>query len=251
MSGWVRVDTRFTTHPKVLDIGPLGEALWLRGLCYAGEHLTDGFVPRSYIKRMGDMKATAIADRLVEAGLWDAAEDGYQIHEYLEWQRSRDEAVEISSKRSESGRKGGLQKASNRLANCQNEAKQVASKPPSKRLADTDTDTDTDTEIPPLPPEGEGGRKTKLPETWQPSDADIAYAEKVGLSDWQDVAEDFRLYWVSHGKPMQRWDLTWQRRVRDVLKYRQTANVSPLNGRTPPRRIPDELLATGEYGQTM
>lgn len=83
MSSWVRVETRFVNHPKVLDIGPLGEALWLRGLCYAGEQLTDGFVPDSYIKRMGDMKGPTIAARLVEAGLWDQVDGGYQIHDYF------------------------------------------------------------------------------------------------------------------------------------------------------------------------
>jgi hypothetical protein len=148
MSGWVRVDTKFTTHPKVLDIGPLGEALWLRGLCYAGEHLTDGFVPAAFVRRMSDLDGEEIADRLLEAGLWTQAEGGYQIHEYLSWQRSRDEAADISIKRSESGRKGGLQRSSNLQAN----VKQIASKPrkqnASKSQADTDTDTDTDTESP-------------------------------------------------------------------------------------------------------
>jgi hypothetical protein len=146
MSGWVRVDTRFTTHPKVLEIGPLGEALWLRGLCYAGEHLTDGFVPAAFVRRMNDIDGEDIADRLLDAGLWTQAEGGYQIHEYLSWQRSRDEAADISIKRSESGRKGGLQKASNIQANGKQPSSKLLASPASKRLADTDTDTDTETE---------------------------------------------------------------------------------------------------------
>jgi len=79
MSGWIRVDTRFTTHPKVIDIGPLGEALWLRGLCYAGEHLTDGFVPAGFIRRMNDLDGVDIAETLVAAGLWTHAPNGYQV----------------------------------------------------------------------------------------------------------------------------------------------------------------------------
>jgi hypothetical protein len=226
MSGWVRVDTKFTTHPKVLDIGPLGEALWLRGLCYAGEHLTDGFVPAAFVRRMSDMDGEDVADRLLDAGLWTQAEGGYQIHEYLSWQRSRDEAADISIKRSESGRKGGLQRSSNLQAN----GKQVASKPrkqnASKTQADTDTDTDTDTELtllgkeslrenqqtPPEPPKPATKRKSQVPEDWQPSEKgrDYALAKGMAAADIPHEVGKFRNHHRSRGTLFLDIDAAWR-----------------------------------------
>lgn len=60
---------------------------------------------------------------------------------------------------------------------------------------------------------------THLPEDWQPSEADIAYARSRGLPDEQirDVAEDFRTYWTA-GKGRNtthlNWSLAWQSWVR-------------------------------------
>lgn len=127
---WIKVDVLFPAHCKTMDIGPIAEALWLRGLCYAGEHLTDGLVPRSFVRRMGDLDGDAEAARLVAAGLWHETDTGWLIHDYLDWQRSRAEADDLRIKRAEAGSRGGKQKASNLL-----EAKQKASKLPSKPVA--------------------------------------------------------------------------------------------------------------------
>jgi hypothetical protein len=55
-------------------------------------------------------------------------------------------------------------------------------------------------------------RGTRLPDDWQPSEADSKYAEGLGL-DVRRVAEDFRCYWLSKaGKDATKvdWSLTWQ-----------------------------------------
>lgn len=149
---WVKLDVRFPTHTKTLDVGPVAEALWLRGLCYAGAHLTDGFIPFGFVRRMNDLDGQAEADRLADAGLWETADGGWLIHDYLEYQRSRDDAEDLSIKRAEAGRRGGKQRASKLL-----EAN--ASKP--KQTGEANVKQIREEEIreeqkePPLSPKGE------------------------------------------------------------------------------------------------
>lgn len=85
---WVKIDDQFSDHPKVLEVGPLAECLFVRGLTYAARYLTDGFVPDAHLRRMGDLDAFAEAPKLVASGLWHEAEGGFQIHDYLDYQPS-------------------------------------------------------------------------------------------------------------------------------------------------------------------
>lgn len=105
---WVKLDDGFPEHPKVLDTQypPLLIALQVAGICYCNRNLTDGFMPRAkvaallslgdglaFVNGMSGMDATwepVIAD-LLRIGVWEEVEGGYRIHDYLEYQPSRDE----------------------------------------------------------------------------------------------------------------------------------------------------------------
>lgn len=87
---WVKIDDQFHDHPKVLDVGPCAEALYFRGLTYATRFLTDGFIPVGHLRRMGDMDALAEAERLTTSGLWQSTEGGYLVHDYLDYQPSKE-----------------------------------------------------------------------------------------------------------------------------------------------------------------
>src|SRR5690606_24591325 len=100
-------------HPKVLEVGPLAECLFVRGLTYASRYLTDGFVPASHLRRMGDLDAFEEAGKLVDAGLWYEAEGGFQIHDYLEYQPSSEkvkadrEAARLRMEAARAGKQSG------------------------------------------------------------------------------------------------------------------------------------------------
>lgn len=87
---WFRLDDSFHSHPKVLRAGNEAVGLYVRCGTYAADHTTDGFVERSIVLLYGD---EALAARLVDAGLWHRARGGWNIHDYLDYNPSR-EAVE-------------------------------------------------------------------------------------------------------------------------------------------------------------
>ena len=90
---WVRLDDGFAAHPKVVGLDDRAFRLHICALCYAGQHLTDGAITSQSLRFVGELAQIsypgAIAKRLVSAGLWDAIEDGYEIHDYLRYNSAK------------------------------------------------------------------------------------------------------------------------------------------------------------------
>ena len=95
--GWVRLDDRFPDHPKVEAISDRAFRLHIRGLCYCSEHLTDGRVPRQVAKRLGSLKSLG---ELISVALWSDEKDGYYIHDYLDFNPSKERVLATRSARS-------------------------------------------------------------------------------------------------------------------------------------------------------
>ena len=88
------LDDRLPTHPKILKagqrLGPGGASralhLYMLGLTYASSHLTDGFLPCSFVLACGVVsKSSLVANVLSARGirLWRKVRGGYVIHDYL------------------------------------------------------------------------------------------------------------------------------------------------------------------------
>lgn len=96
---WARLDDRFFMHPKVIKAGHGPAWLWIASIGYASANLTDGFIPESALVLIGNISKT-IAKRfsltLVDVGLFEKAEGGFMIHDYLEWNPS---AADVRAKR--------------------------------------------------------------------------------------------------------------------------------------------------------
>lgn len=108
MSGlFVKLDTGFWEHPKVLAAGEKAAVLYLQMLCYSKANLTDGYVPEAMLARFGLRQVEARVTALAAAELIDWAEGGYRIAGWDERNRSRAEVDQIREKRRQAGAKGG------------------------------------------------------------------------------------------------------------------------------------------------
>lgn len=86
---WFKVDDGFHGHPKVVGLSPSAVGVWLLTGTWSAQYLTDGAVPRGIMTRLGGTDADA--HELITAGLWDAADDGFQFHEWAEYQPTKTE----------------------------------------------------------------------------------------------------------------------------------------------------------------
>lgn len=91
---WVKLDENFADHPKVERVGPLAAWLHVAALCYCSRHLTDGRIPKAKAVRLADIPNPADhVSALVTEGLWADAGTDYVIHDYLDYQPSRDSVL--------------------------------------------------------------------------------------------------------------------------------------------------------------
>ena len=83
---WIKLDDTLPNNPKILPLSNAGFRLYIEGLCYANQYLTDGFLAQAIIKRLDHDSAHL---ELIEAGLWDEAEGGIQIDGFALFKASR------------------------------------------------------------------------------------------------------------------------------------------------------------------
>lgn len=84
----------------MLRAGDRAAWLYVCGLCYANEHLTDGFIPAEVlmVAAPGVKRPEVLAQKLAESGLWHIAEGGWQIHDYGDHQRTSTQVKETRRK---------------------------------------------------------------------------------------------------------------------------------------------------------
>jgi len=136
---WIKIDDHYDEHPKFAKAGPLGMALWLSGLAYCNRNLTDGFIPWSTARTLvsweflsfegitlqvciaEDMKVDqdGLADMarpvdswdiitmLLDAGLWTKEPNGYQVHDYANYQPTKAQVEADRAAKIAAGRAGG------------------------------------------------------------------------------------------------------------------------------------------------
>ena len=113
---WVRLDDQFADHPKVTGLSCEAFRLHITAMCWTSAQLTDGVVPFQAMRRLGwfcDDPQTA-ASELVESGAWDLHPDGYTIHDYLDYNPSREQVQkerEIAKRRTAMNTNPDLAKA--------------------------------------------------------------------------------------------------------------------------------------------
>ncbi len=96
---FAQFDDAFADHRKVAGLSDAAFRLHVAGILYCSRHLTDGFIDGIEVPRLVRRFRKAALTELVEAGLWrDQAELGFVIHDYLDWNPSRDVVLERKEK---------------------------------------------------------------------------------------------------------------------------------------------------------
>lgn len=115
---YIVVEASVRTHWKFLAAGPAASWLWLCGLGYCQDGLTDGFIPKSAIEFLGVKRAAKLAPKLVAARLWDIVppDTGWQMHDYLDHNKSAEAVRGLMRQRADWGKLGGRPKRTSKVS---------------------------------------------------------------------------------------------------------------------------------------
>lgn len=129
---WLKLDDQIFYNRKVAQCDTNAKMLYIVGLSYCANQLTDGFIPTGTLPLLAGMAgldwqiANQSAGKLLEVCLWFATPNGWQIPDYLEYNPSREQVLHNQVVRSEAGKRGGVAKS-----------KQIAKQNPGKSLPPT------------------------------------------------------------------------------------------------------------------
>jgi len=90
---WARLDDRANEHRKQLAAGPEACWLWACGLMYCNRQAArNGFIPEQALRILYPLKSPSrLATKLVDVGLWERIDGGYQVHEFECWNKSKEQ----------------------------------------------------------------------------------------------------------------------------------------------------------------
>lgn len=202
---WAKVDDRLAFHPKALTAGNAAMGLWVRALSWCVSLLNDGRVPVEMVAALGGSQADA--DALVRARLWHETIDGYEFHDWADWQWTREQ---VETKRAATAERVADWRASKRSGAPKRNAVTNAT----VLVPDTDTDTDKGKRSTSTP----SPRGTRLPDDFTVDEQLLQYTlENAPSIDVKKELENFRDYWdsVAGAKGVKRdWRATWRTWVR-------------------------------------
>ncbi|NED75322.1 hypothetical protein G3I51_23965 [Streptomyces sp. SID9944] len=99
---WVKLEDRFPSHRKVALLSDRAFRLHVSAICWSAENLTDGRISDRELPHVAHIRGIkATAKQLEDAGLWDRTDDGWLIHDYLDYNPSREQVVADRKKNAE------------------------------------------------------------------------------------------------------------------------------------------------------
>jgi hypothetical protein len=94
---WLKMDDQFIFHEKARLVGKEGRNLQVTALCYCAGQLNDGLIRDGLLPTIFALAecddGPATVERLVEVGMWERVDGGYQIHDYLDYNPSRTQVL--------------------------------------------------------------------------------------------------------------------------------------------------------------
>lgn len=98
---WVKIDDLMPSNPKILRASVAARWAYVASICYSGANRTDGLILADGLPLV--FATPRIAQELVSVGLWEVAPDGWVVHDFLKYNRSREAQQSVEQKRSKAG----------------------------------------------------------------------------------------------------------------------------------------------------
>lgn len=187
---WFKVDDQLAFHAKVIAAGNEALGLWVRAASWSCSQGTDGFIPNEIVNAIASQE---FANRLLLAKLWSRVDDGYQFHDWADFQPSaaaeREKRAELRKVRSVAGKKGANARWGDGkgVAIAKANAKQNDGPDPDP------LDISKEISIEPEQPTQRSRRKPSvpLPNNWVPNQTHREKCTELGLN-LEDQVERFR-----------------------------------------------------------
>ena len=104
---FIKLDTNFWSHPKVIAAGEQAAVLYQQMAMYCMDHATDGLVPDGQLPRFGLPRLRQRLDRLAATGLAEQVDGGWVLPGYVERYKTAAEVADLREKRRKAGQQGG------------------------------------------------------------------------------------------------------------------------------------------------
>lgn len=97
---WIRLSDDYNDHPKFDNLSDGAFRLWHQGMGFCRKYQTDGLMPLASVRKFKAYTARRMAElmtpwRLLANPLWRSVEgEAVKVHDYLDWNPSKDEADE-------------------------------------------------------------------------------------------------------------------------------------------------------------
>lgn len=123
----LKFDDQFPIHRKVHGLTDAAFRLHVEAIFWCARNLTDGFIAQDDLASVSRYRRPeGYVTELVNRGAWDVVDGGWRIHDYLDWQDSRDKVLRVREVRKQAGRVGGIRSGESR-SKPRAKPKQVAS----------------------------------------------------------------------------------------------------------------------------
>jgi hypothetical protein len=95
---WFHLDDGFVDNRKVADLTDSAFRLYVAGIAHCARNLTDGLIHDEDVPRLVRKYRPASRRELVASGLWVESLGHVLVHDYLDWNDSRERVMEKRQK---------------------------------------------------------------------------------------------------------------------------------------------------------
>jgi hypothetical protein len=108
---WVNLDDQMAEHPKIVGLSDGAFRLHISAIMYANRFLTDGVIAFDAVARLTPRFKKTYLDELLLRQIWterntNGTGRSFEIHDYLDWNKSRADVEKRRKVRADAGRKG-------------------------------------------------------------------------------------------------------------------------------------------------